>query len=122
MNIQFRTKRDYQECIEELLANVKPFFSADKSHVDLGKTAALYNDGTIGLEAFARLLWGVVPLWVGGKSEALCPEIQAGIRHGSNPNSNGYWGKLSETHQLLYMEFLLSNVLALLSFYVLFYR
>lgn len=53
----FQTKQDFAECLITLCENVSPYFTADKSRLVLGPTAALYDDSTIGLEGFARLLW-----------------------------------------------------------------
>ena len=76
MNIEFKTKSDYIECLTELCENVKPHFTSDRAHVYLGDTSVSYDDNDIGLEGFSRLLWGLVPLWAGSKSTELLDYIQ----------------------------------------------
>lgn len=95
----FSTRQDYEDCLVRLCDNIKPFFCEDKSGLELGYTATLYDNKTIGLEGFSRLLWGLVPLWAGGTNTELHKEILSGIKNGTNPHNSKGWGTLCNEHQ-----------------------
>ena len=60
----------------------------------IGYTSAHYGDKIIGLEAYSRILWGIVPYMVLGKTTPLDEEILRGLRNGINPENEEYWGTL----------------------------
>jgi hypothetical protein len=95
----FKTKKDFQDCMAAFCENLKPFFTADRAHIKLGSTAAKYDDNTAGLEGFSRLLWGLIPLWAGSGSDVLADYIWTGIENGVDPAKDSYWGDLCDGHQ-----------------------
>jgi hypothetical protein len=96
---EFKTKKDFQDCMTAFCENLTPFFTADRAHIKLGANAAKYDEGTAGLEGFSRLLWGLIPLWAGSGSDALADYIRAGIENGTDPAKASYWGDLCDGHQ-----------------------
>lgn len=88
----FSTKEGAQAALLWLLEPLKPFYSPGGARVELGVTSAHYENGSIPMEAFARPLWGLVPLWAGGGSE---PDFEAlyrrGFENGPDPDHPEYW-------------------------------
>lgn len=72
---------------------LKEHYSEECANLYLGHTGAAFEDRTIPMEGFSRVLWGLVPLWVGGENIEDFSEIYAkGLSAGTNPNSKEYWG------------------------------
>lgn len=66
----FSTKAAAQASLLRLLEPLKPFYSQGGARVELGVTSTHYENGTIPIESFARPLWGLAPLWAGGRRGA----------------------------------------------------
>jgi hypothetical protein len=73
---------------EPLLGHV----SAGGARVRLGSFASVFEESTAELEGFARPLYGIVPLTVGGYEFAHWERFAAGLDAGTDPNSAEYWG------------------------------
>lgn len=99
MNRQFVFKKDYEDTLKEMCAALKKYYSPGKALVYVGETAAHYGERTAGLEGFARVLWGLVPLWAGGGESCLDEDIPQGIAHGTDPNHPEYWGTYGDEEQ-----------------------
>lgn len=88
----FSTKEGARAALLRLLEPLKPFYSPGGARVELGVTSAHYENGSIPMEAFARPLWGLVPLWAGGGGE---PDFEAlyrrGFENGPDPDHPEYW-------------------------------
>lgn len=95
----FMTRKDYEDCLVTLCENIRSEFSSDFTGLYIGGTAARYDDKTIGLEGFSRILWGLVPLWAGCDSNFMQQEILAGIKAGTRSSNPEGWGKLGNSHQ-----------------------
>ncbi len=98
-NIRFATKKDYQEALEEMCLPLKKYYSPGKALLMIGQTGTHYGVRTAQLEGFARVLWGLVPLWYGGGASCLDEWITEGIRHGVNPEDAEYWGDYTDGEQ-----------------------
>lgn len=98
-NIKFETKRDYQEALKEMCLPLRNYYSPEKALMMIGHTAANYGERTVGLEGFARVLWGLAPLWYGGGESCLDEWIPEGIRHGTDPENPEYWGDYTDGEQ-----------------------
>lgn len=91
----FETKRDFIDCLKNLIEPLKGFYTPGKAGIKLGSFEALYPDSTARMEAFARILWGLSPLWACGESAGEFDEIYVqGIINGTDPESDEYWGDL----------------------------
>lgn len=87
------SKDDFANLLMEILEPVLPYYSEEKAELILGVTATNYDQKAIRLEAFSRPLWGLVPLWAGGRKAPEFEEIyRKGFVAGTNPESKEYWG------------------------------
>jgi hypothetical protein len=73
---------------EPLLAHVSP----GGARVRLGSFASVFEQSTAELEGFARPLYGIVPLTVGGYDFAHWDRFVSGLDAGTDPDSPEYWG------------------------------
>lgn len=90
---QLSSKADFQKLLLEIIRPLLPYYTEEKAGIVLGVTATTYGQGTIRLEAFSRVLWGLVPFWAGGGSDAEFEAIyQKGLAAGSDPQNREYWG------------------------------
>lgn len=94
-----RTKKQLQEAVNQLCAPLAPFYSNGGALLHLGQTGAVYEERTVQMEAFARPLWGLVPLAAGGGESRLWETYIKGIRNGTNPQHDEYWGKTGHVDQ-----------------------
>ena len=96
----YETKSDWQNLLGDILLPLKPHYSAGSSRLLIGSSGASYEQDTIGIEAFARPLWGLAPLWAGGGSLDKFDEIyRRGIISGTDPKSDEYWGVIHDFDQ-----------------------
>ena len=95
-----QTKKEFQELMLEILNPLLPCYSEGCARLNVGVTAAHYDQGAVWMEAFARPLWGLVPFHAGGGE---CPEFdriyQAGLEHGTDPEHPEYWGETVDFDQ-----------------------
>ena len=96
----YNTKQEWQGLLSDLLLPLKEHYSSKGAQLLLGSSGATYEQRTITMEAFARPLWGLVPLWAGGGSLDGFEEIfRRGIAAGTDPQSEEYWGDLHNYDQ-----------------------
>lgn len=95
----FVLRKDYQKTLLDLCDALKPYYSDDYAYLNLGESGAIYDNRTIGLEAFSRPLWGLIPFFAGGGTSEYLNRIQIGIKNGINPEINSYWGDCNDNHQ-----------------------
>lgn len=90
-----QTKEDYQNCLKKIIEPTKKYFTKGKTGIKCGTTGVHYGERTALTEGFARLLWGLAPLWGGnGEMEGFAEMYLEGIKNGTNPNHSEYWGKI----------------------------
>ena len=94
-----RTRADVQEAVRQLTEPLKPYYSKGGALLRLGNTGAVYEERTAQMEAFARPLWGLVPLAAGGGDSDLWDTYVEGIRHGTDPEHEEYWGDTGHVDQ-----------------------
>lgn len=94
-----RTREDLQELTETMVSRAVKKFSRGKAWMNAGETAARYPHKTAWIEGFLRPLFGLVPLSAGGKKSALWEDYLQGIRRGTDPRSDEYWGGLDGKDQ-----------------------
>ncbi|RGF89279.1 DUF2264 domain-containing protein [Firmicutes bacterium AM55-24TS] len=86
-------KEYFVKLLEKLVLPLKQHYSPKGANLYLGHTGAAYEDRTIPMEGFSRVLWGLVPLWAGGGNIDGFSEIYAsGLTAGTDPSSDEYWG------------------------------
>lgn len=104
-----RSRQDAVELLLDLCRPLKAHYSAGKSLLHLGSTCAFYSERDARMEGWARVLWGLGPLFAGDNShlpakhreeiaqwEALYLE---GLIHGTDPDDPGYWGPMGDYDQ-----------------------
>ena len=96
-----QTRSDLQHAVIDLFAPLKPHFSPGAARIRLGSTAAHYDAHAAELEAFARPLWGLVPLTAGGGGFPDWALYRRGLDNGTNPDHPEYWGKPRDFDQRL---------------------
>lgn len=87
-----RNRDDVQRLVRDLVEPIIPHFSPGRANVTLGPNRALYGDPAGLLEGFARPMWGLVPLTMGGGKFKHWDLWRAGIESGTNPAHPEYWG------------------------------
>ncbi|WP_438444135.1 DUF2264 domain-containing protein [Gorillibacterium sp. sgz5001074] len=94
------SKAFYEQMLLSMVEPLMNRFSPGKARLELGAETAGYGNRVAGMEAFSRLLWGMVPYWAGGgKDERLLPVFLEGIANGTDPSSPEYWGDLHHKDQ-----------------------
>lgn len=89
----FNNKHAAQKLLIKLIEPLKEYYSKEKAELNIGETAAVYEQKVIPMEAFIRPLWGLVPFWTGGGEAEEFEEIYLkGLVAGTNPSSKEYWG------------------------------
>ena len=88
----FSSKKAAEQALLDVLNPLKPFYSESGARLHVGVTSTHYENDTIPMEAFARPLWGLVPFWTGGGSDAEFEELyRKGLEAGSDPSHPDYW-------------------------------
>lgn len=86
------TRADVQRAVVDLHQPLLAHTSDGGANVRLGSFSAVFPDRVAELEGFARPLYGIVPLTVGGGSFAHWDLVAAGLDAGTDPSSHEYWG------------------------------
>ena len=96
------TRADVERLLRDLVAPLPARFTAGRAGLDLGATRAWYGNPSGLLEAFARPLWGLVPLAAGGgRADDLWPLWREGLVHGTDPEHPEFWGWVEDFDQRL---------------------
>lgn len=96
-----RSREDLQQAVTQLYNPLAACYSAGKARLKLGVTGTSYSEAKAGLEGFSRVLWGLVPHVAGGGESELREICLEGIRNGTNPSHEEYWGKADDYDQAL---------------------
>ncbi|NMO96583.1 DUF2264 domain-containing protein [Paenibacillus lemnae] len=96
-----RTREDMAAALKQLLAPLASYYSKGKARLELGSTGAGHQAVLAGMEGFSRVLWGLVPLMAGGEDHELWDIVLEGIRNGTNPEHEEYWGQIHDYDQRL---------------------
>ena len=90
----FTSRSDAQRAVLDLYEPLLPHTSEHGARVRLGSFAAAFEQTSAEFEGFARPLYGIVPLVVGGGSFAHWDRIASGLSAGSDPAHPEYWGTI----------------------------
>lgn len=99
-----RSKSDLQEAVKQLCQPLKSYFSHGCAHLRFGYSGAQYSGNAATMEAYARLLWGLVPMSAGGGHSELWEIYLEGLKNGTNPEHPEYWKKYKEDQLLVEMS------------------
>lgn len=100
-NNPLKTREDMVSALEQLTDPLRPLYSRGGARLEIGKTGASYPAATAEMEGFSRVLWGLVPLLIGGGDSGLWDTVLDGIRHGTDPAHEEYWGDVRDYDQRL---------------------
>ena len=92
---------DLKDAVLALYEPLGDLFSEGHGRLNLGMTATHYDQTAAEMEAFARPLWGIVPLLAGGYDFPDTRAYVAGLQHGVDPEHPEYWGAAGEFDQRL---------------------
>jgi hypothetical protein len=87
-----RRREDIERAARALFQPLLPHFSQGGARVKLGHSGVLFSEGAEQLEGFARPLWGMVPLAMGGGRFDHWELYRRGLTSGSNPEHSEFWG------------------------------
>ena len=99
---QLQTKADFSRVLFTYLDPLLPHYSAGGALLHLSGGSAQYEDTVIPMEAWARPLWGLAPLWAGGgrSEDGVFEDLyRRGLIVGTNPASSEYWGTCRDHDQ-----------------------
>ncbi|MFF2446407.1 DUF2264 domain-containing protein [Neobacillus sp. NPDC058068] len=94
-----KTRDDLIEAVKQILNPLKPHYSKGKALLNLGNTGTSYSDPIAGMEGFSRVLWGLVPLITGDAESELLEICLQGIKNGTDPSHEEYWGEITDYDQ-----------------------
>jgi hypothetical protein len=86
------TKDDVRRALVDLVEPVVGHLSPGGARARLGTFGAHFAPRVAQLEGYARPLWGIVPLVVGGGQFDHWERWVAGLAHGTDPEHPEYWG------------------------------
>lgn len=109
-----KTREDLAAALQQLLAPLRPYYSKGKARLEIGATGASYPAAVAGMEGFSRVLWGLIPLLAGGGSSDLWDTVLEGIKNGTDPGHEEYWGKVADYDQRLVEMAVFGYALALI--------
>ncbi|MCB7318162.1 DUF2264 domain-containing protein [Lacrimispora sp. 210928-DFI.3.58] len=100
---------DMAELFLDIIRPLKGYFSPGHAWLKVGYTKAHYGEKAARMEGFARLLWGLGPLWA-QENEDLPKDLREeadgwrvfyleGIIYGTDPGNEEYWGELLDFDQ-----------------------
>lgn len=94
-----QSRADVAAAVKQLVNPLQPYYSKGRAKLELGSTGTSYSEDVAGLEGFSRVLWGLVPLLSGGESSEIWDLCLQGIKNGTNPSHDEYWGVISDFDQ-----------------------
>lgn len=103
------SRRDAAALLLDMIRPLRSHYSADCATLHIGSTAAHYGERSARMEGWARVLWGLGPLF-GGDNRALPVEMRSeiddwaelyrqGLIRGTDPDHPGYWGDIYDFDQ-----------------------
>ncbi len=91
-------KNYFTEQFINIVNPLKKYFCGGK--VCFARHRAWYENVSGDMEAFARPLWGLVPLWAGsGKADEFVSLYNKGFAEGTKTNTENYWGECHDCDQ-----------------------
>ncbi|GHU36423.1 hypothetical protein FACS1894192_02980 [Bacilli bacterium] len=92
----------YDEVRQGFLLMMAPFsekLKAGTGHLKLGNHGAVYDEETSEMETFCRLIWGIGPFLSENDDDSLSQQLLTGLAAACDPESEVYYGKLTDYHQ-----------------------
>ena len=102
-NNPLRTREDVERAAIDLFTPLLPFWSEGGARVKLGSSGVWFSDAAEELEGFARPLWGIVPLVMGGGRFEHWDLYRRGIASGTDPEHPEFWGWAERDQRMVEM-------------------
>lgn len=94
------TKNDFIKCLSKIVNPMEKYYTEGRAGIKCGDFGVFYGEKIALMEGFARLFWGLAPLWAGGHdNDALDKLCLEGIINGTDPDHEEYWGAICDTDQ-----------------------
>jgi len=94
------TRADVVQGIKDLYLPLTPYYSRGGARVRLDMAGAMFDQTAADLEGFARPLWGLAPLAIGGGADFVDWDIfRRGLANGTDPEHTEYWGACTDRDQ-----------------------
>ncbi|MFD1176607.1 DUF2264 domain-containing protein [Paenibacillus puldeungensis] len=100
-NNPLKNRQDLQAAFLQLTEPLKEHYSKGRARLQLGAAGAGYSAQIAEMEGFSRVFWGMVPFLAGGGETSLWEMCLEGIRNGTNPEHEEYWGAVNDYDQRL---------------------
>ena len=109
MEISLNTRAETAKLFLDTIRPLKSCYSPGHAFLHVGDSGVHYGEKAARMEGFARVLWGLGPLWAGGTKNFTVEMIQEteewqklyldGILHGTDPDHEEYWGDIFDFDQ-----------------------
>ncbi len=109
MEVSLKNRADAVALFLDTIRPLKPFYSPHHAFLYVGNTGVHYGEKSARMEGFARILWGLGPLWSADNSsldQKVQQEIEEwfvlyrdGILHGVDPEDEEYWADIFDFDQ-----------------------
>lgn len=94
-------KKDVLDLFVKLTSPLEGHYSPGCAFLELDYFGAHYDVKSSYMEGFSRVVWGLAPFLAGGGKSELLNNYIKGIKNGTDPQSNEYWGNLHDVDQKL---------------------
>lgn len=104
-----KKRKEAAQLLLDIIRPLKSYYSPGRAWLSVGSSAAHYGEKAARMEGFARILWGLGPLWAQDNSElpaSYRDECEMwktlyleGIIHGTDPDHPEYWGDVTDFDQ-----------------------
>ena len=94
-----KTRNDVAGSLRDILDPARACLVNGGSGLFIGNTSSTYSSRVALFEGWARLMWGVAPLYKGGFSWEGADDYLKGLSAGVDPESSVYWGDVGDRDQ-----------------------
>lgn len=109
MDIIMNSRNDMVQLFLDFIRPLKAFYSPKRAFLHVGNTGAHYGEKSARMEGWARVLWGLGPLWSADNSGLPAEQqeeirewlvlYRTGIIHGTDPGDSEYWADIFDYDQ-----------------------
>lgn len=93
------SRDDLHRALLALVEPLLPHFSAGRARVAIDGSGAVFDRSAIGLEGFARPLWGLAAAHMGGLPFDHWQVFREGLSSGTDPSHPEFWGEVGSIDQ-----------------------
>ncbi|KFY11440.1 hypothetical protein V491_07209 [Pseudogymnoascus sp. VKM F-3775] len=98
--VKLSDRESVQDLLKTILDPLQQHFSPQCSRIKVpGATAVRFDNTASEIEGYARPLWGLASMLAGGGTYENTPRWIEGLKAGTNPESEEYWGQSEDSDQ-----------------------